>query len=204
MQWSSWLLFKTKNASVLYCSRFFFVESEFLYFDRIWIFSESDAMNLLWEEGRLFLAKRRRLIADGAPSLHITHHVSASRWQWWWWWWNYYHHLHPASMIMECGCVRGGRGLKGVGKWAPNSIACCRQWPGSAWWSYSHGIQNISQSISGLLFMLGKYSKMKISNFCVYRHEVIMLYFSINWPFRRACRCQSCYYSCIYAQNTPD
>ena len=131
---------------------FFFVESEFLYFDRIWIFSESDAMNLLWEEGRLFLAKRRRLIADGAPSLHITHHVSASRRQWWWWWWNYYHHLHPASMIMECGCVRGGRGLKGVGKWAPNSIACCRQWPGSAWWSYYHGIQNISQSISGLLF----------------------------------------------------
>ena len=34
--------------------------------------------------------------------------------------------------------------------------------------------------------------------------SVIMLYFSINWPFRRACRChfQSCFNSCIYAQNT--
>ena len=36
--------------------------------------------------------------------------------------------------------------------------------------------------------------------------SVIMLYFSINSPFRRACRChfQSCFNSCIYAQNTPD
>ena len=55
-------------------------KSIFLVNYRISNLCESDAMSPHFKgrrEGGLFLANRRRLIADGAPSLHITHHVSA-------------------------------------------------------------------------------------------------------------------------------